>query len=330
MKEIIERINTLRRERNAIILAHVYQPGEIQDIADFVGDSLGLANSAAKTAARVVVVAGVRFMAESVKLLNPEKTVLFPTPEAGCPMADMIDAKKLGELKRQHPRAKVVCYVNSSAEVKAASDICCTSSNALRIIKSIPLGVEIIFVPDKHLGRYLSEKSGRKFILFDGHCPVHQEFRPEDVLRLRATGEQPRAPRSALLGSADAVPHKENPGRSSKARTFLLAHPECSGELLALADFIGSTTEIIECCKNSPHSRFLVATEKGVFHQLKRVRPDAEFISVSEHGGVCPDMKLTTLSLIADALEGKTEEISIPPELASSACKALKRMMIFS
>ena len=302
MKKIIERINTLRRERNALILAHVYQPGEIQDIADYVGDSFGLAHSAAKTDADVVVLAGVRFMAESAKLLNPEKTVLFPTRDAGCPMADMIDVEKLTALKQKHPGAQVVCYVNSSAAVKAASDICCTSSNAARVIASIPGDLPIIFVPDKHLGSYLARKSGREFILSDGYCPIHQEFRPEDVPQLRT--RHPQAP--------------------------LLAHPECSRELLVLADFTGSTTEIIEYCRDSSHSCFLIATEKGVFHQLKRIRPDAEFVSVSGQGGVCPDMKLTTLELIADALEHNTGAVTIPEELALPARAALQRMMELS
>ena len=301
MSEIIERINTLRRRRNALILAHVYQPGEIQDIADYVGDSLGLAHFATKSDAGVVVLAGVRFMAESVKLLNPDKTVLLPAGGAGCPMADMIDIPGLDELKQKHPGAKVVCYVNSSAEIKAASDICCTSSNALRVIESIPESDKIIFIPDQHLGDYLAQKSGREIILPDGYCYVHQDFRPEDAARLRAL--YPDAP--------------------------LLAHPECSRELRACADFIGSTTEIIEYCRKPEHAAFLIATEKGVFHQLRRIRPDAVFVSLSEHGGICHKMKMTTLDLIARSLEENTEEICIPEEFVLPARAALQRMMAY-
>jgi len=289
-REVINRIQALRRERNALILAHIYQPGEIQDIADYVGDSLGLAWYAAKTDAKVVVLAGVRFMAESVKLLNPEKTVLFCTPEAGCPMADMIDAEKLGALKKEHPGAKVVCYVNSSAAVKAASDICCTSANALKIVESIPRENEVIFIPDKNLGSYIAEKCGREMILYPGYCPIHQGFSPEAVRRLRAL-------------YPDAL---------------LLSHPECTPELRALADFIGSTTEIVEYCRVSEAKRFLIATEKGVFHQLARLRPDADFISVSEYEeNICPQMKMTTLEAIADALAENTGDVS--PSTASQS-----------
>jgi len=302
MQEAIGQIQRLRRERDAIILAHIYQPGEIQDIADYVGDSLGLACSAAKTQAKVVVLAGVRFMAESVKLLNPEKTVLLPAQDAGCPMADMIDADVLGKLKREHPGARVVCYVNSSAAVKAASDICCTSSNALRILASIPAEDEVIFIPDKNLGSYLAEKSGRKIILCDGYCPIHQAFRAKEAEELRA----------------------QYPG------SLLLAHPECAPGLRALADFIGSTTEIVEYCANSPKTSFIIATERGVLHPLARRRPDAQCIPVSAHGGVCPNMKKTTLEAIARSLAENEGETTVPGELAAPARAALEKMMAIS
>ncbi|MDR2735057.1 MAG: quinolinate synthase NadA [Spirochaetota bacterium] len=302
MQEIIERIERLRRERDAIILAHIYQTGEIQDIADYVGDSLGLACSAAKTQAKVVVLAGVRFMAESVKLLNPEKTVLLPAWGAGCPMADMIDTDMVAELKRGHPGAKVVCYVNSSAAVKAVSDICCTSSNALRILASIPAENEVIFIPDKNLGSYLAEKSGRRIILCDGYCPIHQAFRAREAEQLRA----------------------QYPG------SLLLAHPECGPELRDLADFIGSTTEIVDYCARSPETSFIIATERGVLHPLARLRPDARLIPVSAHGGTCPNMKMTTLEAIARVLADNEGEVQVPEEYAAPARAALEKMMAVS
>ena len=299
MKDLIERIGRLKNERHALILAHLYQPAEVQDVADRVGDSLELARYAVTTDAEVIVLAGVRFMAESAKLLNPGRTVLLPAEGAGCPMADMIDDEELRTLKAQHPGAVVVCYVNSTAAVKAESDICCTSSNALKVVQSIPADREIIFVPDRNLGGYAAEQSGRQLILHPGYCPTHQRLLPEMVTAVR----------------------KEHPGAP------FMAHPECTAEVRGMADLVGSTAQIIEACRTRPEKEFVIGTENGILHGLRHVRPDARFFPVSETHGICPNMKKTTLELIRSALETNRHEIRIPAEIAERARLPLERML---
>lgn len=299
MNALIERICQIREKRKALILAHLYQPGEVQDVADRVGDSLELARYAAETDADVIVLAGVRFMAESAKLLNPSKTVLLPAAGAGCPMADMLDDAQLRELKAAHPGAAVVCYVNSTAAVKAESDICCTSSNAVRVVQSIPREREIIFVPDRNLGEFVAQQSGRTLFLHPGYCPTHQRLLPEMIESLR----------------------KEHP------QALVLAHPECTAVVRATADLVGSTAQIIEACRTRPEREFVIATENGVLHALKKVRPDAVLYPVSEVLGICPNMKKTSLELILQALEQNRNEIIIPEELARRARLPLERML---
>lgn len=299
MNALIERICKIREERKALILAHLYQPGEVQDIADKVGDSLELARYAATTESQVIVLAGVRFMAESAKLLNPSKTVLLPAAGAGCPMADMLDVEDLRRLKAAHPEALVVCYVNSTAAVKAESDISCTSSNAVRVVQSIPPEREIIFVPDRNLGDYVAQQSGRRLVLHPGYCPTHQRLLPEMIVSLK------KEHRDALV----------------------LAHPECTRAVRDLADLVGSTAQIIEACRTRPEREFVIASENGVLHALKKVRPDAAFYPVSETFGICPNMKKTSLELILQVLEQNLNEILIPEDLARRARQPLERML---
>lgn len=296
---LVERIFQAKKERGALILAHLYQPAEVQDIADRVGDSLELARHAVTTEASLIVLAGVRFMAESAKLLNPEKTVLLPAADAGCPMADMLDDAQLRQLKAAHPGAVVVCYVNSTAAVKAESDICCTSSNAVRVVQSIAQDKEVIFVPDRNLGQYVAEQSGRRLILHPGYCPTHQRLLPEMVESVQ----------------------KKYPGAP------VLAHPECTTAVRAMAALVGSTAQIIEACRTRPEREFIIATENGILHALGKVRPDARFFPVSESLGICPNMKKTSLELIMQALEHNRNEITIPNEIAQRARLPLERML---
>ena len=269
-ENLIEKISRLKAERKAVILAHNYQPAEIQDIADFCGDSLGLSIKASQSAAEVIVFCGVRFMAETAAILSPEKLVLLPEKDAGCPMADMINAEQLSELKQQHPNAVVVCYVNSSAEVKAESDYCCTSSNAVEVVNSIPQERQIIFVPDQHLGRFAAERTGRNLVLWPGYCTTHIFITENDIKSARA-----RYP--------DAI---------------VMAHPECSEAVKDLADELLSTGQMLEFVKKSKAKRFIVATETGMIHPLKKANGEAEFIEASSRA-VCPNMKKITLEKVA-------------------------------
>jgi quinolinate synthase len=298
MERLVEQINELKKELNAVILVHAYQRPEIQEIGDFVGDSLGLCIQAAQTDADVIVFCGVHFMAESAKLLNPGKTVLLPELGAGCPMADMADGKKLRELKEKHPNAEVVCYVNSTAEVKAESDICCTSSNAIDVINSIPKDREIIFVPDKHLGRYAGEKAGRDIILWPGFCPTHQRLLVENIQELRKK-------------YSDGV---------------VCVHPECSKEVVEEADFVGSTTAIYEYCCNSDEKTFIIGTEEGILHRLKKDNPDKEFVLASDLM-VCKNMKKIDLSSVVKVMEKMENQIEVDPELAVKALLPIQKML---
>jgi quinolinate synthase len=299
---LAEKIARLKKERQAIILAHNYQAAEVQDIADIVGDSLALAQAAAKvTAARAIVLCGVKFMAETAKLVNPGRTVLMPDPEAGCPMADMITPEQLAEARQAHPAAAVVCYVNSSAAVKALSDICCTSSNAVKIVASIPAAQEVIFVPDQSLGDYVARQLGRTMILWPGFCPTHHRILPEDIAKRRA--EHPQA--------------------------VVLVHPECTEEVRRLADYIGSTAQILAYVRQSPAREFIIGTEMGICHTLKKENPGKTIIHVSRAAD-CPNMKLNTLEKILWSLEEMKYEVTVPEDVAAAARQAIERMLALS
>ncbi len=296
--QILEKINQLKDARNAVILAHNYQLAEIQDIADFTGDSLGLSIKAAETDAEVIVFCGVRFMAETAAILSPEKTVLLPDEFAGCPLADMITAQQLRELKQQHPDALVVCYVNSSAEVKAESDYCCTSSNAVEIVNCVPENREIIFVPDRHLGQHVIEQTGRDLILWPGYCHVHVVITEEDIEKNKAK-------------YPDAI---------------VIVHPECTEPVKALADEIVSTGGMLKFVAKSSAKQFIIGTETGMIHALKRQNPNAEYFPASKRA-VCPNMKRITLEKILWALEDMQYKITVPEAIRLKAKKALHRMV---
>ena len=296
--KLLERIEKLKSRHNAVILAHNYQPGEIQDLADFTGDSLGLSIKAAETDAEVIVFCGVHFMAETAAILSPEKTVLLPEKEAGCPMADMITAEQLRELKSKHPEALVICYVNTSGEVKAESDYCCTSANAAEVVDSLPKDKEVIFVPDRHLGQYVAEKSGRDFVLWPGYCHVHVVITEDDI-------------KKAKVHWPDAI---------------VMAHPECTKPVKELADKILSTSQMVKFAKESNTKRFIVATEKGIIHALRKQSPDAEFIAASERA-ICPNMKKITMEKVLWALEQMRYEITVPEQIRQKAKRALDRMV---
>jgi len=297
-QRLLDTIDELKTQRKAVILAHNYQPAEIQDLADFCGDSLGLSIQASRTQADVIVFCGVRFMAETAAILSPQKTVLMPEPTAGCPMADMITAEQLRQAKSEHPDALVVCYVNSSAEVKAESDYCCTSSNAVAVVRSLPPDREILFVPDQHLGRFVEEQTGRKLILWPGYCSTHV-FISEDEIE-QARQEHPRA--------------------------VVMAHPECSEPVKDRADALLSTGQMLDFVKDSAARQFIVATENGMIHPLKKARPDAEFVPASPRG-VCPNMKKTTVEKVLASLENLQYEVAVSAEIRAAAQKALQRMV---
>jgi quinolinate synthase len=297
-QRLLEEIRELKQKRKAVILAHNYQPAEVQDLADFCGDSLGLSIQASKTDAEVIVFCGVRFMAETAKTLSPAKLVLLPDRRATCPMAEMITAEQLRGLKRKYPDALVVCYVNSTADVKAESDYCCTSANAVAVVQSLPKEREIIFVPDQHLGQFVEKQTGRDLILWPGYCPTHIFIAEEDV-------------RKAKEQYPDAV---------------VLAHPECSEPVKDLADAILSTGQMLKFVKGSPAQRFIVATEVGMLHPLKKARPDAEYIPAGLRG-VCPNMKKITLEKVLASLASLQYPIDVPEQIRLRAEKSLRRMI---
>ncbi|HAR97152.1 MAG TPA: quinolinate synthase [Deltaproteobacteria bacterium] len=297
---IEERIRELRRDRKAVILAHNYQLPEIQDIADFVGDSLNLSMKAAQTDADMIVFCGVHFMAETAKILSPEKLVVLPDLSAGCPMADMIDAGQLRELKKEHPGAGVVAYVNTTAEVKAECDYCCTSANAERVVrKMLERYEEIIFVPDKHLGHYVSQKVGRGFILWNGFCPTHARIMPEEILKQK----------------------------SLHPKALVLAHPECTSEVLHLADQILSTEGMCRFAADSTADEFIVATEVGILHRMGKLSPTKRFYPASDLA-VCPNMKRINLEKVLRSLEEKVFEITVPEEISSRARAGIEKMLV--
>jgi quinolinate synthase len=306
-KILIEKIKELRRRKNAVIMAHYYQIPEIQDIADFVGDSLALAQQAEKTTADIIVLCGVHFMGETAKILNPAKKVIIPDENAGCSLADSCPADKFGEFVRQHPEHTVVTYVNTTAAVKALSDITVTSTNAKKIIEQLPDDEKIIFAPDKNLGDYINATTGRKMLLWDGACHVHEQFSLEKLLKLKA--QYPDAP--------------------------VLAHPECKRPLLLVADFIGSTQALLNFTSQSPKNQFLVATESGILHQMKKENPQKEFIPVPPNDSTCACnecnfMRLNTLEKLYDCLENETPEIFIDEKIREKAVKPILRMLKMS
>jgi quinolinate synthase len=295
--ETIEKILSLKRKRDGIILVHNYQLGEVQDIADFVGDSLELSQNAAKTDANVIVFCGVHFMAETASILCPDKTVLLPDMDAGCPMANMITAERLREKKKEYPKAKVVCYINSSAEVKAESDVCCTSANAIRVIQSLA-GEEVLFVPDQYLGHYVSTKTDKKMILWPGYCPTHVRIRPEHITKRRQ--EYPQAK--------------------------VVVHPECKPEVIALADEVLSTGGMIRFARRQEVEEMIVGTEIGMIHRLRKENPGKRFIPVSEQA-VCPNMKLITLEKVLWSLEEMAPEVKVLEKTRLKAKAAVDEML---
>jgi quinolinate synthase len=296
---LIEKIQELKKKRNAVILAHNYQIPQVQDIADFVGDSLGLSIEAAKTGADVIVFCGVHFMAETAKILSPEKTVLLPEEKAGCPMADMITAEDVKALKERHPGAAVLCYVNTSAAVKAECDLCCTSANAVRMVREVLKDEkEIIFVPDRYLAAYVSSQTGRELIPWQGFCPTHARILPENIVDVKAL-------------------HPE---------AEVLVHPECSPELIGLADHVASTEGMCRYAKEARAVEFIVATERGIIHRMEKENPGKRFYPASRFA-LCPNMKYTTPEKILRALEDTVYEIRVPEDIAARARRCIERML---
>jgi quinolinate synthase len=298
LKQLAGEIIKLKKERNAVILSHVYQRPEVQEIADFVGDSLELSRKAAGTGADVIVFCGVHFMAESAAILSPHKTVLLPEEDAGCPMADMVTAEALRARKAEVPGAVVVCYVNTSAEVKAECDIACTSANAVKVVASLPPGRPIIFVPDKNLGRYIISQTGREMMLWEGHCNTHHRLTLDDVKKVKS--EHPDA--------------------------LLLVHPECRPEVVALADHVASTTGMLRFARECPAKEYIVATEKGILHQFKKQCPGKMFYPASDKL-VCPNMKATTLEKVLRSLQTMEPRITVPGDIRERALQCLERML---
>lgn len=301
MESIEEKIQRLKRERGAIIIAHNYQPDEVQAIADFTGDSLELSRKAAELEEDVIVFCGVHFMAETAAILSPEKTILLPDRFAGCPMADMITAEQLRKKKAEHPGAVVICYVNSSAEVKAECDLCCTSSNAMKIVSSVPADKEIIFVPDTHLGHYVQEELGREMIIWDGFCPTHARIRDVDILREKE--DHPNA--------------------------IVMAHPECPLSIRNLADELLSTGQMCSFAQESDADEFIVATEMGLLYRLRNENPEKRFYSVSDRA-VCPNMKKIDIEKVLWSLEDMQHQVVVPEETANKARRSIEAMLEIS
>jgi len=301
--DLLAEIQRLRVARKAVILAHYYQEPEIQDLADFVGDSLQLAQAAKRTEAEVIVFCGVHFMAETAKIVNPSRTVVIPDLDAGCSLADRCQPEVFAEWLKQYPDHVVVSYINCSAGVKALSDIICTSSNAERVVRSIPADRKIVFAPDRHLGKWVARQTGRELALYPGFCIVHEQFTARRVATLKA----------------------QHPG----AR--LIVHPECDASVSALADFVGSTAALLKHVEQSPERTFIVGTEVGILHQMKKLRPDAEFVPIPADSGcncaLCPYMKLTSLEKLYLALRDLKPEITMDEGLRLAALKPLEAML---
>jgi quinolinate synthase len=300
--DLVEEILRLKRERNAVLLAHYYQESEIQDLADHLGDSLALARAAARTDADVIAFAGVHFMAETAKILNPDKVVVVPDLEAGCSLADACPADAFAAWRARHPDHVAVSYINCTAGVKALSDVICTSSNAERIVRNLPADRPILFAPDRHLGAYLMKKTGRPMRLWQGTCIVHETFSERELLRLK-------------------VRHPD---------AEVIAHPECEEAVLRHADFVGSTSRLLERVTESPARAFIVATEEGILHQMRRAAPDKTFLSAPGRQGcacnVCPHMKRNTLEKLYLCLRDLKPRVEVGPEVRKGALRALTRM----
>jgi len=304
--DLFDAIEQLKKEKNAIILAHYYQEPDIQDIADYIGDSLGLAQQAAKTQADIIVFAGVHFMAETAKILNPTKKVLLPDLKAGCSLADSAPTEAFKAFKAQHPNHVVISYINCTAEIKALSDIICTSGNAEKIIESLPPETPILFAPDKNLGAYLNKKTGRNMLLWNGACQVHEIFSVEKISRLKM-----RHPEAKVL-----------------------AHPECEEPVLALADYIGSTTQLLKYSHSDTAQAYIVATETGILHQMQKDNPGKTFIPAPPNNNCacndCPYMKLNTVEKLYNTLLYELPEIEMEESLRLAAKKPLDRMLEIS
>lgn len=297
----MEKIQKLKKEKNAIFLVHNYQPPEIQDIADFRGDSLGLSLEASQTTADIIVFCGVTFMAETAKILSPEKTVLIPEKTAGCPMADTIRSRDLQKMKSEHPEAQTLCYVNTTAEVKAECDYCCTSANAVTVVtQALTHAKEIIFVPDANLAAYVTRKTGRTFVTWAGSCPVHAGITPQDI-RLR----------KVLHPTAE-----------------IIVHPECTPEVIDLADQVLSTEGMSRYIRQSSSPEFILGTETGILYRLRQENPEKIFYPLST-GAVCPNMKKITLDKILTALEEMTHEVTIPEDIQKRAELSIRRMLVY-
>lgn len=297
-KKLIEEIQLLKKQEKAVVMAHFYQRPEVQEIADIVGDSLELARKAAQTDAKIIVLCGVHFMAESAALLSPDKKVLLPDAGAGCPMADMVTAQALREEKKRLPEALVVAYVNTSADVKAESHICCTSANAVKVIKSLPDNRPILFLPDKNLGTYVMQQTGRNMKLWNGWCNIHEWVIAEDVQKAKASHPQ----------------------------ALVMAHPECQSEVTALADWVSSTAGMIRFAAENPAKEFIVVTERGILHQLHKHCPEKTFYLATEKL-TCANMKKTTLKSIRDALVKQDTVVTVEDRIRNKAKASLERML---
>lgn len=304
--DLFHEIEVLKKEKNAVVLAHYYQEPDIQDVADYIGDSLGLAQQAAKTSADMIVFAGVHFMAETAKILNPSKKVVLPDLKAGCSLADSAPAAAFKAFKEQHPGHVVISYINCTADIKAMSDIICTSSNAQKIIESVPADQPIIFAPDKNLGAYLIKKTGRDMVLWNGACMVHEIFSQQKILKLKA--QHPDAK--------------------------LIAHPECEEAILQYADYIGSTTQLLKFAVTDAANKFIVATETGILHQMQKDAPGKTFIPAPPDNmcacNDCPHMKLNTLEKLYLCMEYEQPEILMDEQIRLAALKPIQRMLDIS
>ncbi|MEN5234495.1 quinolinate synthase NadA [Sphingobacterium faecium] len=304
--DLIQEIKRLKQEKNAVILAHYYQEAEIQDIADYIGDSLGLSQEAAKTNADVIVFAGVHFMAETAKILSPTKKVLLPDAKAGCSLSDSCPPHLFAKFKEQYPDHLVITYVNCTAELKALSDIVCTSSNAVEIVESLPLDQKIIFGPDRNLGAYVKKKTGRDLVLWNGACMVHEIFSQDKIDRLRA--EHPEAK--------------------------FIAHPECEDHILATADYVGSTSGMLKFTINDSARTYIVATESGIIHQMQKASPGKTFIPAPPNNACacndCPHMKLNTLEKLYNCLKYESPEITLDESVIARAQRPIERMLEIS
>lgn len=305
-KDLFSAIQDLKRELNAVILAHYYQNPDIQDIADYLGDSLGLSQQAAQTNADVIVFAGVHFMAETAKILNPEKLVLLPDLAAGCSLADSCPPAEFAAFKAQYPDHLVISYINCTAEIKAMSDIICTSSNAVKIVNQIPADQPIIFAPDRNLGRYVMQQTGREMVLWQGSCMVHETFSEKKIVQLQ-------------------VQHPE---------AEIIAHPECEPTVLQHAQYIGSTTALLNYAQKSDRQSFIVATESGILHQMQKAAPEKVFIPAPPLNqcacNECPHMRLNTLEKLYLAMKNRSPEITLPEDIRSAALKPIQRMLAMS